>query len=172
MKISLALLFAFFALTVNAQVLTTAEHVDVGRYVGKWYAVKSLPQIFTRSCKGQTAEYEVVNDTTISLVNTCIKGKGTTTITGKAKVVNKKTNAELKVKFNTWWNRLLPFIQGDYNIIKLDANYEYVMVGSKDRKSLWIMSRRPEIPEEVLKEYEALAKKEGFDTAKLVTSEF
>jgi lipocalin len=46
------------------------------------------------------------------------------------------------------------------------------MVGSKDRKSLWIMSRRPDMPEDVLAEYTELAKKEGFNTKKLVISEF
>jgi apolipoprotein D and lipocalin family protein len=172
MKSLLISIFLILSAAAHAQVLTTAEYVDIGRYVGKWYAIKSLPQSFTKSCVAQTADYEIINESAISLVNTCIKRKGTTSINGRAKVANKQTNAELNVKFNTWWNRLLPFIQGDYNIIKIDPNYEYVMVGSRNRKSLWIMSRRPEMPDDVLKEYEEMAKKEGFKVEKLVLSEF
>jgi lipocalin len=44
------------------------------------------------------------------------------------------------------------------------------MVGSSNRKSLWIMSRGPSMPEEVLTEYVALAKELGFNTKKLKRS--
>ena len=165
------LLSFLFSFSIWAQVLTTASYVDVNRYVGKWYAISSLPQFFTRSCKGQTADYEVINEKTISVLNTCLKGKGTTTITGKAVIKNPITNAELVVTFNNFFTRLFR-VKGDYTIIKLDENYEYVMVGSKDRKSLWIMSRRPDMPEEVLNEYKAFAQKEGFKISRLVQSEF
>jgi apolipoprotein D and lipocalin family protein len=177
MKLSLSMLFAFILMSCafaggGQGKLPTAEFVDVGRYVGKWYAVKALPQIFTRDCLGQTAEYEIINDRSISVLNTCLKAKGTQTIKGVATVRNKKTNAELGVKFNTWWNRILFFIKGDYTIIKLDPNYEYVMVGSSNRKSLWYLSRRPFMPEDVTLEYDALAKSLGFQVEKMVVSEF
>jgi len=152
MKITLPFLFLFLALTAHAQVLRTADYVDVSRYVGKWYTIEALPQFFTRSCKGQTAE-------------------GTTTISGKAVVKNKKTNAELVVTFNNFWTRLFR-VKGDYTIIKLDENYEYVLVGSKDRKSLWILSRHPVMPEDVIKEYEAIATEEGFQVSRLQRYEY
>ena len=73
--------------------------------------------------------------------------------------------------FNNFFTRLFR-VKGDYTIIKLDENYEYVMIGSKNRKTLWIMSRRPEMAEEVLTEYKDFAKKEGFKIENLVDSEF
>lgn len=170
-KLLLSLMILMSSLTLQAQVLTTADYVDIGRYVGKWYAISSLPQFFTRHCRGQTAEYEIINEKTISVLNTCLKAKGTKTISGKAVVKNPNTNAELIVTFNNFWTRLFR-VKGDYTIIKLDPNYEYVMVGSKDRKSLWIMSRNPDMPEEVLAEYTALAEEEGFDSKKFILSEF
>jgi apolipoprotein D and lipocalin family protein len=165
------LLTLLFSLSLHAQVLSTATNVDVARYVGKWYTITSLPQIFTINCKGQTAEYEIINEKTISVVNTCIKSKGVTKIEGKAVVKNPKTNAELIVTFNNFFTRLFR-VKGDYTIIKLDPNYEYSLVGSKDRKSLWLLARSPVIPEEVIAEYVAFAKKEGFPVEKLVPSEF
>lgn len=172
MRKSLFVLVTFlFSFSLWAQVLTTASYVDVNRYVGRWYAISSLPQFFTRHCKGQTADYEIINEKSISVLNTCLKGKGTTTISGKAVVKNPKTNAELVVTFNNFFTRLFR-VKGDYTIIKLDENYEYVMVGSKDRRSLWIMSRRPDMPEEVLNEYKDFAKNEGFNISRLVESEF
>ncbi len=74
--------------------------------------------------------------------------------------------------FNNFFTRLFK-VKGDYNIMKLDANYEYVLVGSRNRKSLWLMSRSPvEIPETVVQEYLDLAKKDGFDLTKLEKSHF
>ncbi len=172
MRKSLFLLVSImFSFSLWAQVLTTASYVDVNRYIGKWYAISSLPQFFTRHCLGQTADYEIIDEKSISVLNTCLKGKGTTTISGKAVVKNPKTNAELVVTFNNFFTRLFR-VKGDYTIIKLDENYEYVMVGSKDRRSLWIMSRRPDMPEEVLNEYKEFAEKEGFNISRLVESEF
>ena len=171
MKITLPFLFLFASFIAHAQVLRTADYVDVGRYVGKWYTIEALPQFFTRSCKGQTAEYEVINEKSISVLNTCLKGKGTTTISGKAVVKNTKTNAELVVTFNNFWTRLFR-VKGDYTIIKLDENYEYVLVGSKDRKSLWILSRHPVMPEDVIKEYKSIASEEGFQVSRLQHYEY
>jgi apolipoprotein D and lipocalin family protein len=165
------LLILLLSCSLHAQVLTTASNVEIERYIGKWYAITSLPQFFTRNCRAQTADYEILTEKSISVVNTCLKGKGETTITGKAVVKNPKTNAELEVTFNNFFTRLFR-VKGDYTIIKLDPNYEYVLIGSKDLKSLWIMSRRPEMSQDILEEYKAFAKKEGFDISRLVDSKF
>jgi apolipoprotein D and lipocalin family protein len=105
------------------------------------------------------------------VLNTCLKSKGrTTTINGKAEVSNARTNAELIVTFDNFFTRLFR-VKGDYNIVALD-NYDYVMVGSNDRKSLWIMSRTTDISTEVLEKYLALAAELGFDVKKLQRSQF
>lgn len=131
--------------------LRTVDHVEVPRYIGKWYAISALPQFFTRNCLGQTADYAIINSQTISVLNTCLKKKGKkTTISGEAAVANSQTNAELDVRFNNFFTRLFRVV-GDYNIIKLDPNYQFVMIGSRDRKSLWIMSRTPKMPQQILR---------------------
>lgn len=169
MRITTTILFlmvSLFAHAGGADPLRTADYVDVNRYIGKWYTIKALPQFFTRNCKGQTAEYDIIDEKTISVLNTCIKKKGNTTIKGKAVVKNARTNAELVVTFNNFWTRLFR-VKGDYTIIKLDDDYEHVLVGSKDRKSLWILSRHPELPEDVIKDYETTASEEGFEVSRL-----
>lgn len=172
MKKLLALLLICLSCSTMAQSITTASNVEVSRYVGKWYAHYSLPQFFTKGCNAQTAEYEVIDAKSISVFNTCLKSKGTKTINGQAVITNFKTNAELMVSFNNFFTRLFR-VKGDYNIMKLDPNYEYVLVGSRNRKSLWLMSRSPvEIPADVVKEYLNLATQDGFDVSKLVKSRF
>lgn len=165
------LFVSLFAYAGGGGTLRTADHVDVSRYIGKWYTIKALPQFFTRSCKGQTAEYDIIDEKTISVLNTCLKKHGKSTIKGKAVVKNTKTNAELVVTFNNFWTRLFR-VKGDYTIIRLDDDYEYVLVGSKDRKSLWILSRQPDMPEDVIKDYAKTATEEGFQVSRLQHYEY
>lgn len=156
----------------NQPALPTATNVDIGRYIGKWYAVTSLPQVFTKSCIAQTAEYQILTENSVSVLNTCIKDNGKTTdIKGKAVVVDPKTNARLEVTFNNFFTVLFR-VKGEYVIIKLSEGYDTVLVGSTDRKSLWILSRTPGIAPEVYSEYKLFAKNLGFPVEKLVDSRF
>lgn len=174
MKSIIALLFVL-SLPVHAgggRDLPTADYVDIQRYLGKWYAVAALPQFFTRSCVGQTAEYGLINSQTISVLNTCLKKNGKrSTIKGQAVVANAATNAELIVTFNSFFTRLFR-VKGDYTIIRLDPEYRYVLVGDKRRKSLWILSRTPEMPEDDYQSYVQTALELDFPVKRLVRSEF
>ncbi len=164
--------FSLSSMAKEARPLPTVESVDIGRFIGKWYAVSSLTQRFTRDCVAQTAEYGIRSENSITVLNTCYKEHGKIkTIKGQAVVANPKTNAELIVTFNNFFTRLFR-VKGDYNVVKLDSGYENLIVGSKDRKSLWIMSRTPNMDEAVYKEYVAYAKSLGFNTEELVISKF
>lgn len=174
MKITLATFLLLISVIAHAQKsedLPTVSYVEVERYIGKWYAVSALPQFFTRHCLAQTAEYKVMTPQSVSVLNTCLKKKGKTTIKGQAVVANSATNAELIVTFDNFFTRLFR-VKGDYNIIKLDKDYRFVLVGSKDRKSLWIMSRSPEMPEATYASFVETAKELGFPVKKLIRSRF
>lgn len=171
MKTILLTLLCAFSFTVKAETIATEKIIDVNQFIGKWYAITSLPQFFTRKCLYQTAEYDIINPTKISVLNRCIKKRKTTRIYGEARVLNTKTNAELEVRFYNFFTRLFR-VRGDYQIIEIDTNYDYVMVGSSDRKSLWIMSRSKEMPEEVLNEYIKRAKELHFPIDNLVHAKF
>ena len=138
---SLALLF-FVGVDAKAQPkLETVEKVDLPRYLGLWYEIASLPQWFQRNCYGTTAEYSMKGED-LQVINRCFKGSlsgSESKAVGKAWAVD-DSNAKLKVQF--FW----PF-RGDYWIIELGENYEYAVIGSPKRKSLWILSRTPQMDE-------------------------
>lgn len=173
MKLLSLITFLFFSTYVQASApLPTVSYVNIGEYIGKWYSISSLPQFFTKDCQAQTAEYAIKNAKTITVLNTCLKKSGETrSITGEAVVVNPKTNAQLIVTFDNFWTKLFR-VKGDYNVIKLDESYSTVLVGSKDRKSLWILSRTPYINDETKKEFLDYAKSLDFKTSKMVDSKF
>lgn len=165
-------ILAFSCQTYSKGSIATSDYVDINQFVGKWYAIASLPQRFTRNCLYQSAEYDIVDSSSISVLNTCYReNRSNQTIDGKAVIKNFQTNAQLDVKFDRWWARLFN-IKGDYNIIKIDQEYQYLLVGSRDRKSLWIMARVKSIPEDVYQAYLEKAKELNFDIDKLVLSKF
>lgn len=158
--------------TLGASDLPVEKNINIAKYIGKWYAHYSLPQFFTRKCLAQTAEYTVINDKKISVLNTCIKENGQKTISGSADVSNPGDNSILVVKFNNFFTRLFR-VKGDYRILKIDKDYKYVLVGSNNLKSLWLMSRSAAVwPTEIKSSYLDYARDLGFDVNKLVSSQF
>jgi len=131
--------------------LQTVSKVDLLRYVGVWYEIAAFPQRFQKGCVASMATYSLREDGKVAVVNQCsdktLDGK-VRTAKGKAWIVDKTTNAKLKVCF--FW----PF-SGDYWIIDLGANYEYAVVGHPNRDYLWILSRKrtmnPELYDAILK---------------------
>ncbi len=120
--------------------LPTVPHVDLDRYLGRWFEIARLPNRFERGCDAAVAEYSRLPDGKIRVVNICYgaDGKPRRTIKGVASIADPQTNAKLKVTF--FW----PF-RGDYWVLALDAGYRYALVGEPRRKYLWILSRAPEL---------------------------
>lgn len=152
--------------------LETVPFVDKDKYLGKWVAHKSLKLFFNRRCDGETAEYGVKDDGNISVLNKCWDEDGDFRAqTGTAVIVDPVTNAKLEVTFDRWYSRILG-IKGDYQVLALtedeQGEYSHVMIGSANRRSLWLMSRDGTYPDDILNEYLDNAESQGFDTGELV----
>lgn len=141
----------------------TVEYVDLGRYAGKWFEIARLPNRFQKNCTATQADYTLREDGNIQVVNTCrlksLDGK-LKTAKGKAKVADPKSNSKLRVTF--FW----PFY-GDYWILHLGPDYEYALVGTGNRKYLWILSRTRELNPEIYDSLVQKANEQGFDTSRL-----
>ncbi len=143
--------------------LQTEQAVNLTEYSGKWYELYKLPNKFEKGCYDVTADYTVLNDGSVRVINTCKLSKGKSkTARGRAFVINKKTNASLKVSFVPFFQRWGLFA-GDYNIIKLGINYEHALVGSQNRKFLWVLSRSREISDDDLNYLLEYAQEQGFN---------
>ena len=141
--------------------LEVVSHVDLNKYLGKWYEIAHLPFKFEDGCSNITATYALNKDGSIAVLNECIKNGKKKQAKGKAKVVDKNSGAKLKVTF--FW----PFY-GDYWIIKLDDNYGYSVVGTPSRKFLWILSRTKQIDNELNLQLIEFAKSKGFNVDNLI----
>ena len=140
----------------------TVKSVELERYVGKWFEIANYPMFFQRKCVGDTtAEYAALPDGKISVVNRCRnKGGEIDQADGEATVVQGSGNAKLEVSF------FKPF-SGDYWVIGLDPQYRWAVVGSPNRKYLWILSRTPTLPAEQLKQALDAARAQGYTLEEL-----
>jgi apolipoprotein D and lipocalin family protein len=143
--------------------LKTVEYVDVVMYMGTWFEIAKFPQRFEKGLVGVTANYTLLPNGKVRVLNRGYKedfnGK-LKTAKGKAWIVDTATNAKLKVSF--FW----PFA-GNYWILELGKDYEYVVVGEQSRKYLWILSRTPQMDEAVYNELPKRVQEKGFDISKL-----
>lgn len=135
-------------------------HVDLARYQGKWYEIARLPTRFERDCASDvTAEYQLRKDSSIAVINTCRKPNGELKQSkGTAHLRDPRgPNSKLKVSF--FW----PFT-GDYWILKLDPQYRWSLVGTPDRRYLWLLSRSPQMEPATYQAILQTARQLGFDT--------
>jgi apolipoprotein D and lipocalin family protein len=144
--------------------LETAPFVDLNRYTGVWYEIARYPNSFQEECVGSRATYSLRDDGGISVLNECYARSfdgGIRSARGRAWVIDKSSNAKLKVSF--FW----PF-SGDYWIIDLGPNYEYAVIGHPKRTYLWILSRTKILEGKVYEEILARLKEKQYDTTKLI----
>lgn len=149
----------------------TAARVDLNRYVGRWYEIVRLPTPFQRTTEAALAEYGRNPDGTVSVRNVAVSPdrKSQREIRGTAKVLNPPENTKLAVRFDTWFGRFIPIPkEGNYWILYVDEGYRTALVGTPDRKYLWILARDPKLPEAKLQELIGKARAQGYDTSRLI----
>ena len=135
---------------------------DLSKYLGTWYEIARFDHSFERGMDNVTAEYFLRDDGKVDVLNSGWKDGVFKTAEGKAKQPDPMTDpAHLKVSF-------FLFFYNDYNVMMLDDDYQVALVGSKNPKYLWILSRTPVQPDAVLDLVVQEAESRGYDTSKLI----
>jgi len=164
MNIFWLLAFLLASCTGLPKGLKPVEDFDANRYVGTWYEIARLEQSFEKGLDNISAQYTLAKDGGIEVLN---QGRNQETgewkkAEGKAYFIDQPTVGRLKVSF------FGPFY-GSYNIIALDKqNYQYSMVTGPNRSYLWILARTKTLPKETLDALIENAKRQGFETDKLI----
>ena len=123
--------------------LQTVQKVDLNKYLGTWYEIARYEHFFEKDCKNVSANYSMMDEETIKVINRCtkIQTNEKKEAMGRAYTID-KSNSKLKVSF------FRPFY-GDYWVLILDKNYDYVVVGTPSREYLWILARENKISDSI-----------------------
>lgn len=171
-----AVAVALAACASSPRELPVQQGVDLQAYAGTWYEQARLPASFQAQCAGDVrAEYVVRSDGGLDVTNQCRNADGTTkvaTAEGRLARVGGQTDpARLEVRFAPAWTSWLPMVWGDYWIIQIEGDYQYALVGTPDRKYLWVLSRDKEGDPATIDKLLARAESLGFATDKVIRTE-
>jgi apolipoprotein D and lipocalin family protein len=156
------LLLGFRSAAAAHAPLQTVERVDLSRYAGVWYEIARYPNRFQRGCVGSMASYRLRDDGEVEVINSCRSDEDGSLrqVKGRAWSVDPAGNARLKVSF--FW----PF-RGDYWIMELGPEYDYAVVGTPNRKYLWVLSRTPVMDDALYGAIMERVRAQGFDPARV-----
>jgi apolipoprotein D and lipocalin family protein len=139
------------------------QDFSVNRYLGTWYEIARLDHKFEQGLSHVTAEYSLRDDGGLVVKNSGYSARDDRwqETVGKAYFVEGATTGYLKVAFQ--W----PFY-GSYVVFKLGDDYEYAYVTGNDRDYLWLLSRTPDVDADILADFKATAKTQGFNLEDLI----
>jgi len=149
--------------------INVVDELDALRYAGLWYSVYEIPVFYglypfgysSVDCINSTATYTVESENSIHVLNRCIYKGRERTVEGTARYADSSVkNGALLVNFFGF--------DSDYNVIGLDTEYQWAVIGTKNRESLWLFSRIPTIDESLLYTMKGIAETEGFNVSQLV----
>lgn len=143
--------------------MKTVDKVNLERYMGTWYEIARFTHSFEKGLVGVSATYSLKKNGKVEVINQGFKDS----LTGKlkrakgfAKLPDPSIPGRLMVYF--FW----PF-GGEYLILDLDNNYQYVLVGSSSKKYLWILCRTKTMDDLIYNNLVKKAESLGFDTSQL-----
>ncbi len=173
MKTTMIILILIFAsckhdvMSQPNQTIKQTFDFELEKYLGTWYEIARFDHRFERDLQGVSATYSLRDDGKIEVLNQGYKnsldGK-LKTAKGKARKSSGGTDRNLEVSF-------FLFFYSPYNILELDSNYTYALIGSESDDYLWILSRTPQMDDGDLEMLIEKAEERGYDTSKLIMVE-
>mgnify|MGYP001206603759 CR=1 FL=1 len=153
---------------VSASDVKAVTDFDSQRYLGQWYEIARLPNFFQEKCVGDIAAQYHREGEGIAVVNRCRVADGKMDVATGFATLENSSGSELKVSFLPRYLRWIPFTKGDYWVLRIDPDYQISLVGDPDRKYLWLLSRTPTLPAEVIKDYLNSAKAMGYQLDNII----
>lgn len=171
--IAVPLLAVFVGCATQTHNLPTQADVNLEKYAGTWYEQARLPNRFQDDCAGDVrADYTLLANGSIEVVNQCRTSDGKTKVAqGEGRLAtafDPPDPARLEVRFAPKWTSWLPMVWGDYWIMRLEGNYQYSLVGTPNRKYLWVLSRERSADDATVRRLLDHARTLGFDVDQVV----
>ena len=143
--------------------VTPVHDFDIGRYAGRWYEIARTDQRHEKGLVRTQAHYSLNANGSLEVTNRGFdpqKNEWEEAV-GKARFIGEPTEAALKVSF------FGPFY-GGYNVVALDPAYQWALVVGSSVNSIWILSRKPYLSDEVRGLLLSKARALGVDEDKIV----
>jgi apolipoprotein D and lipocalin family protein len=155
--------FLLTAAQAPAQSATPVAHLDPNRLIGTYFTIARYPIKRQKHCVSDDMVLYALGDkkNSVQIVTSCqLKGTNVDSWNASGKFSPAGTG---QIKLSAIW----PFTT-KYWILAVAPDYSWVLAGTPNHKSLWILSRSYTLPPDINASIEAKATAQGFDTAKLI----
>src|SRR5579864_2493455 len=134
-------------------------------YAGRWYEIARLPNKLQNGCQAPTADWSKRSDGSLALVQTCRQGSPSgplQTWTAAGHIIDGSNNSKIRIGF------FGGIIHQDYWIIDRADDYSWCLMSTPSSRWLWIMARRPSVPQSLKSSLVERARSLGYDTTRLI----
>lgn len=147
----------------RARPLTTMSQVDPARLAGRWFLVGELPQPLQAEPL-QPPELGLLprGEAEFELLQRRIDAHGTQGSEARVQVVPGSHGARLRISHWPEMLHFLPWAWIERAVLHVDEAYDEALIGSADRESLWLLSRRPTLADERRQALVQIARERGF----------
>lgn len=145
----------------------TASEIEPQAYTGTWYEIARTPAPFQQRCDGGvTAQYSLIDDTTMEVVNRCdATGGETQSVRGEADVVDDNFNT-FSVELGDEGAHGINYVVAAASAVE-DGQYQWAAVYSPDERIGWILSRSTDLDEEDRDRARSALEEAGVDVSEL-----
>lgn len=149
--------------------VATTPLLDLRRYAGRWYEIARLPLRTERECDSDvTATYTLLRSGRMRVVNSCRTAEGEVEEVRGIARPSGGDGAKLEVCFAPSGLRWLPGAWAPYWVLHVEPDYSAAVVGTPDRKHLWLLSRTAFMDDAQLQRLMLHARAQDFDTTRLM----
>jgi lipocalin len=135
---------------------------NLKQYLGDWFEIARINNYFEPNMTNVTARYTLINKDEIEVINKGYINGQLFQIKGIAKTTS--TPTLLKVSF-------FKNMFSDYQILFVDEEYQYALVGGKSPNYLWILSRTKELDNIIIDKLINIAKENKYNIDKIGITE-
>jgi len=162
----LSLILCMVFQTKGQQDLPVVSDFDVNQYMGHWYLFSSISSIVDFFCVCTQTNYTLdpTNSSKVNFDEYC------NVHATWAPIVHSHSYAEIDPVENAKWTNVNPVVgtlavRADYYIIDVDSNYQWALVGSRNRSNLYILTRTKSLSDDIYSAILAKAQSLGFDVS-------
>jgi apolipoprotein D and lipocalin family protein len=147
----------------SAPTIPTAKSVDLPRFMGDWYVIANIPTWPERDAYNAIESYKLDPDGSIATTFTFRKGA----FDGPEKVMRPRGFVTDETSNAVWGMQFVWPIKAEYLISHVDAGYTETIIARSSRDYVWIMARKPVLPEEDYARLVQMVADLGYDVSKL-----
>ena len=148
MSMKTLLLTLLITMTVYANGLSPVTYVDDKKFSGLWYEIARTHNDYQKKCVASSVEYQLVEPLKYKVFNRCFDTKiGGELIEYEGTATSFDGKSMSSIDMTYFW-----IFTENYQIYYLDDAYNYAVVADETFEQVWIMSRKPIMPQNILDE--------------------